>query len=417
MNFHDDPEPLITQLDSAWAQYATDFDETIEQVLSSIVSWRWATGDMFPTHPLFGQADTTPVAEPWRPFTRTWLSDDDPKAKLSDAWQHGFDEKGRIVLSRNQVWGHATVWRKGGCDRLRIYESREEPGKFIWGLMYQDRVQFTRFWHNSDGRIECMCHYFRENETHYRQFEWFHYEGKRCVESIQQSFTIMPEIPYFQRESSEEELRIDYRPLNGDELIGNLVETMFMRRRVKYTYGPSGDLIKAEEFRADGDPTEDLRFQRLPERPFEETIQELAAKTATTILKAAKKRSTAKPYRGLALIYLAEHAHCGLPHHVSVLGHESEWPKDRFNDEQYPEQLEVAFKRPVLKLLTEFNQRCYARFAMNDFDAETAAAVTVMRKLAEQLHLGLAETKHVTDDFAVLAIDDHGDVDGFAVPG
>ena len=103
MNFHDDPAPLITQLASAWAQYATDFDERIEQVLSSIVSWRWATGDMFPSHPLFGQADTTPVADPWRPFTRNWLSDDDPKANLSDAWQHGFDKKGRIVLARKQV--------------------------------------------------------------------------------------------------------------------------------------------------------------------------------------------------------------------------------------------------------------------------------------------------------------------------
>lgn len=416
MNFHDDPKPLITQLDSAWAHYATAFDEQIKKALSSIVSWRWATADMFPSHPLFGQADATPVAEPWRPFTRNWLRDDDPKANLRDGWRHGLDENGRLMLARNQAWGHATFWRDDGCDRLRIYESREEAGRLIWGLPYQDRVEFTRFWHNGDGRIECMCCYLRENDTHYRQFEWFNFEGKRCVESIQQQFEIMAEIPYFQRERSEDELRQVYRPLEGNELINNLVETMFMRRRVKYSYSPSGELLKAEEFKADGKPKAGLLFQKLPERPLEETMEALAAKVAETILKAAKKRSPAKPYRGLALIYSAEHAHCGLPHDVCVLGHERPWPKNQFDFEAYPEPLEVAFKRPVLTLLTEFNQRCHARFAINDFAAETAAAVSVMRKVAEQLHQDLAGTKHVTDDFAVLAIDDHGDVEGLAVP-
>jgi hypothetical protein len=415
MNFHDDVQPFITQLDSAWELYTNDFEEQIQQVLTSIASWRWATEDMFPSHPLFGQADTTPVAEPWQPFTRNWLSDDDPKANVNDAWHHGFDEKGRIVLARNRFWGHATVWRKSDCDRLWICESREESGRFIWGLPNQDHVQFTRFWHNSDGRIECMCRYSRQNDTHFRHFEWFEFEGKRCVESIQQSFDIMPEIPHYQRGKSEAELREDYRPLEGNELIQNLVETMFMRRRVKYSYSPSGDFIKAEEFKADGEPMEELRFQKLPERPFEETIDDLAAKTAATIFKAAAKRLPTKPYRSLILMYSAEHAHCGLPHHVSVVGHVTPWPKDRFNDEDYPDELDVAFKRPVLNLLTEFNQRCYARFAMDDFEAGTAAAVTVMRKIAEQLYQDLAGTKHVTNDFAVLAIDDHGDVDGFAV--
>ena len=66
---------------------------------------------MFPSHPLFGQADTTAQAEPWRPFDRNWLRDDDPKANLGDGWQHGFDSQGRIVLARNQHWGQATVWR------------------------------------------------------------------------------------------------------------------------------------------------------------------------------------------------------------------------------------------------------------------------------------------------------------------
>ena len=86
--------------------------------------------------------------------------------------------------------------------------------------------------------------------------------------------------------------------------------------------------------------------------------------------------------------------HCGLPHDVSVLGHERPWPKDRFDFEAYPEPLEVAFKRPVWTLLTEFNQRCHARFAIDDFDAETAASVSAMRKIAEQLHQDLARVIH-----------------------
>jgi hypothetical protein len=416
MNFHDDPRPLLTELDKAWAHYTRDFDALMKQVLSSIVSWRWATGDMFPSHPLFGQADTTTQAEPWRPFYRNWLRDDDPKANLADGWQHGFDSQGRIVLARNQHWGQATVWRDGGCDRLDIHESKEEAGRFIWGLPYDDRVEFSRFWHNKDGRIECMCSYLREDDVHYRTFEWFDFEGKRCVESIQQSFEIMPEIPDYEDDKSEDELRADYRPLQGDELINNLVETMFSRRRVKYSYSPTGELLKAEEFRADGKPLDELLFEKLPERSLEETIDALVDKTAGAIEKAVRKRSTAKPYRGLILIYSAEHAHCGLPHQVSVLGHETPWPKDRYYHEDYPVQLEVEYKRPVWSLLTEFNQRCHARFAMDEFDAQTATAVAVMQTIAEQLHHAFAGTKHVTDDFAVLVIDDHGDVDSFAVP-
>ncbi len=294
MSFHNNPKTLIAQLDSAWEHYKSGFDEQMERVQSLIVSSRWATDDMFPSHPLFGQADTTPVAEPWRPFTRNWLRDDDAKANLGDAWHHGFEKKGRIVLARNQVWGHATVWGNGYCDRLWIHESREEAGRFIWGLPNQDRVEFSRFWYNGDGRIECICRYLRENDSHYRHFEWFHFEGKRCVESIRQSFEIMPEVPHYQQDASEDELREDYRPLEGDQLVNNLVETMFMRGRVKYSYSPTGELFKAEEFNADGEPVENLLFHKLPERLLEETMEELAVKTAETILKAATKRSPTK---------------------------------------------------------------------------------------------------------------------------
>ena len=76
---------------------------------------------------------------------------------------------------------------------------------------------------------------------------------------------------------------------------------------------------------------------------------------------------------------------------------------------------EVAFKRPITTLLTEYNQRCHARFTIDDFEEATELTVSVVRRIAEQLHRELAGTKHVSEGFAVLAIDDHGDVDGFAV--
>lgn len=415
MDFHDDPRPLLEELDKAWDQYINEFDALMEQVFSSVVSWRWATDEMFPSHPLFGQADTTRKAEPWRPFARNWLRDDDPKANPRGAWQHGFDSQGRIVLARNQHWGQATVWRDDGCDRLRIHVSKEQTDRFVWKHPHQDRIGFTRFWHNNDGRIECLCSYLKEQDTHYRNFEWFDFEGNRCVESIQQSFCIRPKLPHYMQEMSEDELRSRYRTLEGDELINNLFETMFSRRRVKYSYRPNGELLTAEEFRADGEPLDELLFERLPERSLEETINALVDKTATTIEKAARKMATVKPHRGLILTYSAEHPHCGLPHQISVLGHDFPWPENRFYHEDYPVILEVAFKRPVWSLLTEFNQRCHWRFTMDQFDDQTATVVAVMRKIAEQLQSTLAGTKHVTDDFTVLAIDDHGDVDGFSV--
>lgn len=413
MDFRNDPRRLISQLDAAWEVYLNEFSKQIQECVASVVSWTWATDAMFRTHPLFGHADTTPQAEPWRPFTRNWITDEDPKANLEDGWKHGLDEQGRIVLANGQWYGYAMLWRNDSCDRLTIHNSKDQPSGYQLQAPMQDRAEFSRYWHDSDGRIECACRYFRERETHYRKFEWFEYEEKRCTQSIAQSFVIMPAIPHWQRDKSDAELRLSYRPLDGEALVNNLVESMIWRERVKYSYAPAGDLIKAEGFKADGEPVEELLFEKIPDRPFEETVEELAAKTSQAILKVVKKRSPQKPFSSLALIYSAEHAHCGLPHSVRILGHDTPRPTDRFNFEEYPLELEVAFKRPVLKLLTEFNQRCRSLFSIEGFDDEVVTVVSVMRRIAEFIQHQLASTKHISDDFSIVVIDDHGDIDGF----
>ena len=416
MDFHDDPRPLLTELDKAWAQYTRDFDALMKQYcrrsfpgggLPTTCSLRIRSSvRRIPRHKQNPGDHLTGIGCEMTIQRQTWATAGN-MALIRRA----------VLCSREINTGDKPLSGETAVAiDCRFTSQRKKQVDSFGGLPYDDSVGFSRFWHNKDGRIECMCSYLREDDVHYRTFEWFDFEGKRCVESIQQSFEIMPEIPHYQQDKSEDELRADYRPLQGGELINNLVETMFSRRRIKYSYSPTGELLKAEEFRANGEPLDELLFEKLPERSLEETIDALVDKTAEAIEKAVKKRSTAKPYRGLILIYSAEHAHCGLPHQVSVLGHETPWPKDRFYHEDYPVQLEVAFKRPVWSLLTEFNQRCHARFAMDEFDAQTATAVAVMQKITEQLHRALAGTKHVTDDFAVLAIDDHGDVDNFAVP-
>ena len=415
MEFRNDPGELISQLDSAWEVYSSEFDKQIQECLASVVSWKWATDAMFRSHPLFGHADTTPRHEPWRPFTRNWITDEDPKANLEHGWKQGLDEQGRIVLAKGQWYGYAMLWRNDGCDRLTIHNSDDQPSGYQFQSPIQDRAEFSRYWQDNNGRIECACRCFREQETHYRKFEWFDYEDKRCTQSINQSFEIMPEIPHWQRDKSDAELRLSYRPVDGKAIVNNLVESNIWRERVKYSYAPAGDLIKAERFKADGEPVEDLLFEKVPDRPFEETVEELAGKTSQAILKAVKKRSPQKPFRSLALIYSAEHAHCGLPHSVCVLGHDATSPADKFNFEEYPLELEVAFKRPVLKLLTEFNQRCRSLFSIEDFDDEVAAVVSVMRRTAENTQQQLAGTKHISDDFSIIVVDDHGDVDGFEV--
>ena len=93
MEFRNDPGELISQLDSAWEVYSSEFDKQIQECLASVVSWKWATDAMFRSHPLFGHADTTPRHEPWRPFTRNWITDEDPKANLEHGWKHGLTSK------------------------------------------------------------------------------------------------------------------------------------------------------------------------------------------------------------------------------------------------------------------------------------------------------------------------------------
>lgn len=418
MNFQDNPNALFTQLEVAWGIYTSEFEKHIRQALSSIVSWQWANDDMFRSHPLFGQADTSHRADSWSPFTRSWLADDDEKSNLVDGWKHGLDEQGRIVLAYWDAYGYVTLWRNDGFDRLQVYNSTEAATGFLWSSQnrHQPQTQFTRYWINRDGLIDCICRCFEEFGTHYRKFEWFEYQNKRCVSSIQQSFCIMPKIPDYQKDESDAKLRLAYRPVDGIEMVEKLVETMIWRRQVKYSYGTSGELIKAEVFGSSGEPVAPLLFKRRPARPLEKTIDELAAKTSQTIFKAVKKRSPDKPYRGLALVYSAEHPHCGLPHTVYLLGKDSERPTNRYNFEEFPLELEVTFKRPVLNLLTEFNQRCHALFTEESFDGEVEAAVSVVEKIAKQLGAKLIGTKHVLVDFSIVVVDDHGDVDGFSVP-
>lgn len=416
MDFHDNPKRSLDELAEAWELQTKDSEAQIGHALSTIVSWRWATDDMFSSHPLFGLADTTPDAEPWRPFTQTWLVDGEKKATLKNCWKHGFDHQGRIVLAQSQWYALVTAWRDDGCDRLQIYESPDAKGVFRWGSRYDDNLWFTRYWYNGDGQIECRCTQKSERGTIYRKFEWFEYDGERCVESIQQCFETMSELPHWEREKSDIELRKRYRPLTGNKLVNNVVEAMIWRRRVQYNYASPSVLLSAEEFDADHKPVEELRYEKLPERSLKETVADLADKVTAAIRKTVEDPSPTKPYRALALIYSAEHAHCGLPHHVRVLDYDSPWPSDRQNVELYPTELNVAFHRPVFQLWTEFNQRVRDLFPDDD-DGDVKAAVSAMRQIATQLYQHLSNSEHVTEDFAVVAIDDHGDVNAFSVPG
>ena len=72
----------------------------------------------------------------------------------------------------------------------------------------------------------------------------------------------------------------------------------------------------------------------------------------------------------------------------------------------------MSFKRPVLSCLTEFNQRCGTEFGIDSMDEEAIAATKVMQMIAKTLVNGLKGTRHVTEDFRVMYIDDHGDVEG-----
>ena len=327
MEFLDDLPAEIAILDSAWQRYETSNETMLAALHQSVDSWRWASGGMFHEHPLFGQADTTRQAEPWTELNEHWITDDDPKTETIYASQHGFDADSRIIFQQKKTFGRAYFYEGSHCDEFRF--DKNEDGK----LAASDK-RVRRFYYDSDGRIERVASYTHEYDTQYYEVERFEFQDGVCTESVLQYYVIMEEIPHYRADDSEKELRADYRPLSGDAIVNNLVETVYRRRHFKYTYD-SGVLIRAEVFRQDGKPDDQLVFERKPQRPIGEISEDLATKTAAAITKAVKKIARGKPYRAVALIYSAEHAHCGLPHADMGVLSKQQLPDDLMNWESY----------------------------------------------------------------------------------
>ena len=403
MDFVEELPTEIAILDTAWQKYESSNDTILGALLQSVDSWRWASGGMFPEHPLFGQADTTRPAEPWTEFNERWITEDDPKPETIYASQHGFDTENRIIGQQKKRFGRAYLYEDAYCDEFG-FEKNED------GTLVANEEQVRRFYYDSNGRIERIASYTNEYGTKYYKVERFEYQNAVCTESVSQHYVVMEKIPQYRANDPEEDLRNDYRPLNGDAIVNNLVETVYRRRRFKYTYD-SGALVRAEVFRQDGKADDQLLFERKPQRSIGEISEDLASKSVAAIIKVLKKRGSGKPYQVVALIYSAEHAYCGLPHTVKCVLSEEPMPADLQDWESYQTVLSVSFKRPVLSCLTEFSQRCSAEFGIGSMHAEAMAATKVMQMIAQQVVSEIKGTKHVTDDFRVTYIDDHGDVE------
>lgn len=197
MDYQLDPRDEVQMLNDIWSEYEQCNQMMLANLAESVVSWKWATSAMLPEHPLFGQADTTPQAEPWRRFKDGWIADDDPQTKDLAAGQHGFDADSRVILIQKTHYGIAYFHHDGYCNQFRFRRDNDT------GVRIRDEYQrCKRIVYNDAGRINHTARYSHEYGAKYYIFEWFKYDGDVCVSSMCQNFNLMPEIPHYQNSSS-----------------------------------------------------------------------------------------------------------------------------------------------------------------------------------------------------------------------
>ena len=415
----DDPRPLLDPVETALADYEANIADYVAEAMAAVVEWRWATGSMSTLDALFGRNKKTSSPE-WRSLEPSWVAAPDLSDPLQTTlFKHGYDDDGllRIVVDYQshgdpvlsgdvylrQATSEQAASEEDHGDQFDVMSFQFSSGSDQPGPVYQvSRRLLLRVTTDAAGRVVRRIKSSTSAGTDERLIEQYAYEPGTdpCVESLQQLFLIMDGTPSWQRNRSEKELRDTYRPIEGEERIRNLVESIDRFCRMRFDYEADGWLKQATEF-----------------RPIDEVVTDLTQAVTEVILDAVKGRSTAKPYRSIALIYSPEHPEGGLPPGVMTLAAADRWPDDRLNREGYQTPLPIEFKQPVHEQLVEFSQRRYRAFDPYDSYSPVSITVEMMRAIATSLHQSLAGSKHVTDDFAVLVLDDHGDVDSFAVPG
>ena len=269
----DDPRPLLDPVETALADYEANIADYVAEAMAAVVEWRWATSSMAFNHPLFG-VDTVDSSDR-RPYKPSWVAAPDLSAAPPKIFvKHGYDDDDllRVDLvesSRSssfrpgRVYVHRTTPdddRSDHCDVIKFIfpDSVDQPAE-----VFRIDPRLRRVTTDAAGRVVRQIKYSSILGADNWFIDRFEFESgtSLCIESLQQLFLVINESCEYHRGLSDQDLREGFRPIESDQRIGNLVESMDRCRRTRFDYDAEGRLKRETDFRRDGREEPRLEFE------------------------------------------------------------------------------------------------------------------------------------------------------------
>lgn len=410
--FLDDPDEFIIPMETAWQRYIEETEQLELATENLVVEWKLANNTQYlPNHPFYRTIDTSESDGYWKPRPVRWA--DQVEADF-DRVEHGFDKDQRLVFVRRGLISDIIIRSEGHFDFLRIHPDDKTESRII-GHQDKDGMRrggFTRCFIDEKGRIVTKIRLSNEGSelgSHHRSAETFHWEGERLVESFRQSFDLGKELPVWAKHLPLEHTADMYLQTNE-----RLRELKSSRACIRYSYNDAGRLIKAEKLDGFTGKHRNTLYSYNEADTIETVSAEFIKLLSKTLIKAINKQRDSHPIRRVALIYSAEHVHCGLPTQV-LLASSKDGEMDSLDWEAYNQELEWPPTGRIETKIEDLLRRLLIVVESAPEFAEDYAPVPyrkVLWKTSQAIYQSLFKKKRiVTEDFAVFPIDDHGDVD------
>lgn len=405
--FIDDPTDLFRPVEAAWEDVVQNGDALRREAEASVVEWRFSPEyDYVPNHPFWRTLDVRDH-DPWRERPIRWVPEN---AEDSSQWRHGFDAEGRVVIAGSVL----VIYGDGFYDMVRMHLDRDANE---WrAYIGHHRTGFpagrmNRYLTDTDGRIVTRVtvnNEYEEPEHHNRDLRQHEWVDSRLVRTWRQAFDYGKEIPQWALDLPEEHIANMYRQATDD-----LREYNASRNVTVYDYNQEGRLIEVTERDEETKTVQETRYTYNPDDTIENVSEALVQELSKAVIKAIGSVKEAKPARRVALVYSAEHAHCGLPTGILVAGRDDELA-DQFDWESYSHEAQWPPAARTGQKIDSLTRRLLLvvegdpKYA-DDFQPRPYREV--LWKVCQNVYASLAKKRTTTDDFAIFPIDDHGDVE------
>ncbi|QDV69388.1 hypothetical protein Poly24_31040 [Rosistilla carotiformis] len=397
--FIDNPTEVWKQLQSDWIGIRDGIDTIRQEIEASVTQWQYTDDQLLiPNHPLNWSIDTSESDGYWK--DRKTLFGPAPKQVYRQV-KHGFDQDHRIVIAQREWYSFLVMYSDTFHDITTAHKSDEDAY-----TVNPERPRFTRC--NLDERQRIISTYkYSPAESDHLTIEMFQWNDDRIVASFRQSFEHNGELPNWAKDDSPEVNAARFRIVTPE-----LREFMPSQEILTYAYDKLGILQSVQS-----EATHKSRSSTVYTRNTNDTIESVSLELQPLLVKqiaaTLKKAKKAHPLHRVALIYSAEHAHCGLPTSVACRSN-LESDADRFDIEAFPvEAVWPPEKRTGQTLRTLTNRLLIAVDALPEFrDVDAPQPFReLLWKVCRDLQSQLSGEKWIDSDFAIYPLDDHGDVD------